>query len=277
MKKKMLLMVLFMVAVAGVASADMIYDAGSSASGYPDTPGSIVDADTSYDTEFWTYNNLGSTESLTPDSYVVAGAMPSGWKNTYSRVYFEGTHDPAAHHQVADLGFDIHDPTVEYSINMRLKIDSTMAFDGDKVFTMYSNAGVGNGYSDGLHIWNVIGTSTNGEGGVVDGLEIAIARGNQAPTPINYGQWYDVSLAMGAVDGGARPVTLLLDGVEVDDFKWGGYWGYNSGEAYTYWGVSGNNVSSSYEVDYYSVTSVPEPMTMVLLGLGGLFIRRRKA
>ena len=64
--------------------------------------------------------------------------------------------------------------------------------------------------------------------------------------------------------------TMLLDGDEstkVTDLVTGGY--------ITAYGGAGT-VIVSYEADVTTVTAIPEPVTIALLGLGGLLIRRRK-
>ena len=64
--------------------------------------------------------------------------------------------------------------------------------------------------------------------------------------------------------------TLLLDGdeaTEVSDLVTGGY--------ITAFGGSGS-VVVNYAADVTTVTAVPEPVTIALLGLGGLLIRRRR-
>ena len=44
----------------------------------------------------------------------------------------------------------------------------------------------------------------------------------------------------------------------------------------TGWGASGD-ATVDYNIDNIAIEQIPEPATLLLLGLGGLFLRKRKA
>ncbi len=276
MKRVKLLLVLL--ALVSVANAGMFFDAGSDAGkgGYSDTPGSITDATGPGASEFWFYDGgLDATSSLQADSYTVTQPITSDWtlNNAYSRVFFEGTNDAGGTHPVADLGFNIHDPSVAYSVTWRVKIDNALIGNpARRVFSMYWREGVGEDSGQGF----VQGIASIGikadAAGMADNASNPL---KLYDTVFTLGEWHDITLTLDATTGVARNRKVFLDGQEVQDITWANYWNYNGAEAMMSYGVQNPDVGTTYSIDYIEV--VPEPATLAILGLGGLLLRRRRA
>ncbi len=276
MKRVNLLLVLL--ALVSVANAGMFFDAGSDKSGYSDTPGSISDATGSGATEFWYYDNsggkVGADLSLNADSYTVSTQISNTWDcNAYSRVFFDGVNDPATHHQVADLGFNIHDPSVAYSVTWRVKLENALIGNPSRsVFSMYWREGVGEDSGQGFKqgIASIAIKADNP--GMADNATNPLKLYN---TVFTMGEWHDITLTLDATTGVARSRKVLLDGAEVANITWANYWNYNGAEAMMSFGQQNPDTSVDYSIDYVEV--VPEPATLAILGLGGLLLRRRRA
>ncbi len=280
MKRVNLLLVLL--ALVSVANAGMFYDAGSAAAGLPDDIGSIVDAGSG--SEFWTYNNAGATISQTSDSWVVDMGNPVSGSNCYSRVYFTGTHDPSTHHQVADLGFDTADGSVSYQLKTRIKINDYIANADARVFRAYLLEGksADPAFKAGLRAIDVMARDGNGNGFATaadpdDYLEITLF-GQSVSVPFSLGVWHDVVLDLSSSNAsGVRDAHLYVDDMSsvAVDGTWANYHNYNNGAPYTYFGMDSGS-STDFEVDTYEISEVPEPITLAILGLGSLALRRRR-
>ena len=274
MKRVKLLLVLL--ALVSVANAGMFFDAGSDKGGYSDTPGSITDATGSGASEFWFYDGGDdATTSLEADSYTVTQPITSDWtkNNAYSRVFFEGTNDAGGTHPVANLGFNIHDPSVAYSVTWRVKIDSALIGSTSRsVFSMYFREGTGEdsgqGFKQGIASFGIKADAPGMADNASNPLKLY-------DTVFTMGEWHDITLTLDATTGVARSRKVFLDGVEVQDITWANYWNYNGAEAMMSYGVQNPDVGTTYSIDYIEV--VPEPATLAILGLGGLLLRRRKA
>ena len=271
MKRVNLLLVLL--ALVSVANAGMLFDAGSDTGKGGGPSGTIVDS--SGTSELYYYNSNGATDSLSPDSYTVSTTLATTWNgcNAYSSVYFEGADDPEAHHPVADLGFDIHDPSVAYSVTWRIKLENAGTITAGKtVFSMYWREGTGEdsgqGFKQGIASIQV---KTSGDQGADNDTNPLMLY----DTVFTMGEWHDVTLTLGATTGVARNRKVFLDGQEVQDITWANYWNYNAAEAFMSFGQENPEVASDYSIDYIEV--VPEPATLAILGLGGLLLRRRRA
>jgi hypothetical protein len=69
------------------------------------------------------------------------------------------------------------------------------------------------------------------------------------------------------------PVGLAIDGGSLYVSQFGAYniWAYSLADASAQWGFSTNS-----SPQYFTITSIPEPATVSILGLGMLGLLRRK-
>jgi hypothetical protein len=72
-----------------------------------------------------------------------------------------------------------------------------------------------------------------------------------------------------SVDGGPVETFHVTAGDDPDS-------GFAAGSAQIMMGQSGTGETSAWDVDYFRFAAIPEPMTLTLLGLGGLAVVRRK-
>ncbi len=249
---KRVIRILAILLLATMVSADMSFDAGSDAGkgGYSDTSGCIVDAGSG--SEFYYYNTNGATESLSGDYYTVAAQLGVDWNhaNAYSLVFFEGAETSS--HPVANLGFDIHDPSVAYSVTWRIKIDNAVIGNTARsVFTFYWREGTGEdsgqGFVQGIATFGPKAENTGPADNTTNPLKLF-------DTVFTMGVWHDVTLTLDATTATARTRKVYLDGVEIQDITWASYWNYNAAEAMMSFGQENPDVSSTYSIDYVTVT-----------------------
>jgi hypothetical protein len=258
MKRVNLLLVLL--ALVSVANAGMFYDAGSDASGYPDTPGSIVDA--SGTTEFYYYDGANdATESIDADSFTVTQPITSDWtaSNAYSAVYFDGAQTPSGSHPMADLGFDIHDPSVAYSVTTRVKIDSALIGNvARSAFTLYFREGTGTdsgqGFKQGIASIQLKADSQGMADNATNPLKL-YNLSHDSGAVFTMGDWHDITIEYAATTTTARGRKVFLDGVEVLDITWDSYWNYNGADAMMNIGVSNPDVGTTYSIDSVEIVS----------------------
>ncbi len=280
-KKAIQLLVLLL--VVNTVDAGMFYNAGSAAAGLPDDIGSIVDEGNG--SEFWVYNNAGAAISQTSDSWVVDMATPISSTNCYSRVYFTGEHDPSTHHQVTELGFDTADGSISYQLRTKIKINDYTANANTRVFRAFLLEGKSSNptFKAGLRAIDIMARDGNGNGFATasdpdDYLEITLF-GQSVSVPFSLGVWHNIVLDLSASNAdGIRDAHLYIDNMSsvAIDGTWANYHDYNNGAPYTYFGMD-SGASTDFEVDTYEISEVPEPITLTLLGIGSLVLRRRRA
>ncbi len=256
----------FFFALVSIACGSIYYDAGSDVGkgGLPQDAGSIQDAGAG--SNFWLYNNMGSTESLSGDYYSSdQPSSPSPNTNAYYRVFFEGTE--SANHPNCDLGFNQRDRDLKYSVQWRMRINDYSHVLNASVFGLEFNEGAEEVDNETAYwLTNVKVKSINGQEKLIAGIS---GSWNTVDYEID-NDWhvYELEVDKKAPDVDYRIARFYVDGVIVGESTH--YWALGNGDASIFFGALGssNQGSSDYDLDYMNV--VPEPTITVIMILSCL-------